>query len=97
MGGLKGRWSEDRRKDDHKLADDAMLVDALIDAGNGEQSIGQAQVSALTGLNTGLRLEYIADCQSGVNRRSKILADAGLPQRLKLPHMASNRKVGAFA
>jgi benzoyl-CoA 2,3-dioxygenase component B len=95
--GLKGRWSEDRRKDDHKLGDDGMLVDALVAAGTGEQSIGQVEVSALTGLNTDLRREYIADCQSGVNRWNKILADAGLPQRLKLPHIAFNRKVGAFA
>ena len=27
--GLKGRWLEDRRRDDHKLTDDSMLVDAL--------------------------------------------------------------------
>ena len=27
--GLKGRWLEDRRKDDHKLASDAIMVDAL--------------------------------------------------------------------
>ena len=27
--GLKGRWLEDRRKDDHKLTDDAIMVDAL--------------------------------------------------------------------
>jgi benzoyl-CoA 2,3-dioxygenase component B len=95
--GLKGRWSEDRRRDDHKLTDDAYLVDALVEAGNGEQGIGQAEVSALTGLNTDLRREYIADCQSGVNRWNKILAEAGLSQRLKLPHIAFNRKVGAFA
>ena len=95
--GLKGRWSEDRRKDDHKLADDAMLVDALLDAGTSEQSIGQTEVSALVGLNSDLRREYITDCQSGVNRWNKILAEAGLPQRLKLPHIAFNRKVGAFA
>ncbi len=54
-------------------------------------------MAALVGLNTDLRREYIADCQSGVNRWNKILAAAGLPQRLKLPHVAFNRKVGAFA
>jgi benzoyl-CoA 2,3-dioxygenase component B len=90
--GLKGRWMEDRRKDDHKLADDAMLVDALVD---GEP--GQTEVAALTGLNTDLRREYISDCQGGVNRWNRILEGAGLPQRLKLPHIAFNRKVGAFA
>jgi benzoyl-CoA 2,3-dioxygenase component B len=52
---------------------------------------------ALTGLNTDLRREYIADCSGGVKRWNRILADAGLTQRLYLPHQAFNRKVGAFA
>jgi benzoyl-CoA 2,3-dioxygenase component B len=95
--GLKGRWMEDRRRDDHRLTDDGMLVDALVDAGSGEQSIAQTEVGALTGLNTDLRREYIADCRGGVNRWNKILSEAGVPQRLKLPHIAFNRKVGAFA
>jgi benzoyl-CoA 2,3-dioxygenase component B len=96
--GLKGRWLEDRRRDDHKLASDSVLVDALtVDARTGEQSIGQAEVSALAGLNADLRREYIDDCRGGVNRWNKILAKAGLPQRLRLPHAAFNRHVGAFA
>jgi benzoyl-CoA 2,3-epoxidase subunit B len=95
--GLKGRWMEDRRKDDHKLTSDAIMVDALLDAGTAAQSIGLTEVAAVTGLNTDLRREYISDCQSGVNRWNKILAEAGLPHRLKLPHIAFNRKVGAFA
>src|SRR6202008_3142131 len=44
--GLKGRWLEERRKDDHKLTDDAIMVDALVEAGGGEQSISQVEVSA---------------------------------------------------
>ncbi|HWG12134.1 MAG TPA: benzoyl-CoA 2,3-epoxidase subunit BoxB, partial [Streptosporangiaceae bacterium] len=48
-------------------------------------------------LNSDLRREYIADCQGGVKRWNKILAEAGLPQRLYLPSAAFNRKVGAFA
>jgi benzoyl-CoA 2,3-dioxygenase component B len=90
--GLKGRWMEDRRKDDHRLTDDAIMVDALQDG-----AIGRAEVAALVGLNTDLRREYIADCSSGVKRWNKILEDAGLSWRLKLPHVAFNRKVGAFA
>jgi benzoyl-CoA 2,3-dioxygenase component B len=91
--GLKGRWSEERRKDDHRLTSEAIMVDAITDEGE----IGQVEVSALVGLNTDLRSEYISDCQSGVNRWNKILDDADLPQRLKLPSVAFNRKVGAFA
>jgi benzoyl-CoA 2,3-dioxygenase component B len=74
--GLKGRWMEERRKDDHKLTDDAIMVDALKDG-----QLAQNEVAALTGLN----------------RWNKILAEAGLPHRLYLPHVAFNRKVGAFA
>jgi benzoyl-CoA 2,3-epoxidase subunit B len=95
--GLKGRWLEGRRKDDHRLTDDSIYVDAMVDAGNGGQSIGRTEVAALTGLNTDLRREYIADCQTGVSRWNKILESAGLPQRLSLPHTAFNRRVGAFA
>jgi benzoyl-CoA 2,3-dioxygenase component B len=90
--GLKGRWSEERRTDDHLLTNDAVLVDAVIDG-----EIGQTEVVALVGLNTDLRREYIGDCQNGVNRWNKILESAGLPQRLRLPHAAFNRRVGAFS
>jgi len=90
--GLKGRWMEERRKDDHRLTDDSIMVDALADG-----RIAQAEVGALTGLNTDLRREYIADCEGGVKRWNRILESAGLPQRLHLPHVAFNRQVGAFA
>ena len=90
--GLKGRWQEERRDDDHRLTDASIMVDALDDG-----AIGQLEVSALIGLNTDLRHEYVADCQNGVDRWNRILADAGLPQRLRLPSVAFNRKVGAFA
>jgi benzoyl-CoA 2,3-dioxygenase component B len=91
--GVKGRWMEDRRKDDHQLTNDSISVEALTDDGE----IGQTEVAALVGLNTDLRREYIADCQSGVNRWNRILDDAGLSQRLALPSVGFNRKVGAFA
>jgi len=67
-------------------------VDALADG-----QIAQTEVAALVGLNTDLRREYIADCAGGVKRWNRILEQAGLPQRLYLPHIAFNRKVGAFA
>ena len=90
--GLKGRWLEGRRKDDHQLTSDSIMVDALVDG-----QPGHSEVSALVGLNTDLRREYIHDCQGGVSRWNKILAEAGLPHRLRLPHVAFNRQVGTFA
>jgi benzoyl-CoA 2,3-dioxygenase component B len=95
--GLKGRWLEDRRADDHVLTDGSFMVDALLDDGAGRKAIGQVEVPALTGLNTDLRREYVADCAGGVKRWNRILESAGLPHRLSLPHIAFNRKVGAFA
>jgi benzoyl-CoA 2,3-dioxygenase component B len=91
--GVKGRWSEERRRDDHRLTNDSIMVDSLTDDGQ----IGQAEVSALVGLNADLRREYIADCENGITRWNRILAGAGLDRRLRLPHVAFNRKVGAFA
>jgi benzoyl-CoA 2,3-dioxygenase component B len=90
--GLKGRWSEERRRDDHVLADDGAFVDAFVDG-----EISTVEVPALIALNSDLRTQYIADCQNGLNRWNKILADAGLPQRLALPHPGFNRRVGAFS
>ena len=90
--GIKGRWMEDRRKDDHQLTDDSIMVDVL-----DEGRISQTEVSALIGLNTDLRREYIADCQGGVKRWNRILEKADLDARLSLPSIAFNRKVGAFA
>ena len=90
--GLKGRWSEERRRDDHTLTEDSIMVDSINDG-----EIGQAEVAALVGLNTDLRREYISDCQNGVNRWNRLLEDAGLATRLRLPHVAFNRKVGAFS
>jgi benzoyl-CoA 2,3-dioxygenase component B len=90
--GLKGRWNEERRDDDHRLLDRGAFVDAV--GADGELS--QVEVDALTALNTDLRTAYIADCESGVKRWNRILADAGLPHRLALPHRAFNRHVGVF-
>jgi benzoyl-CoA 2,3-dioxygenase component B len=90
--GLKGRWSEERRTDDHRLTTTLASVDAVVGG-----QIGQVEVPALVALNSDLRREYIADCQNGVDRWNRILAAAAVDNKLRLPHVAFNRKVGAFA
>jgi benzoyl-CoA 2,3-dioxygenase component B len=90
--GLKGRWNEERRRDDHVLRDDAVLVESIVDG-----QVGAIEVPALNALNHDLRNQYIVDCQTGIVRWNRILDEAGLPQRLYLPHIGFNRKVGAFA
>jgi benzoyl-CoA 2,3-dioxygenase component B len=90
--GLKGRWQEDRRKDDHKLTDHGVHVETMVDG-----ALGQEEVPALLALNHDLRGQYIADCSSGVNRWNRILDENGISFRLRLPHPGFNRRVGVFA
>lgn len=91
-GGLKGRWQETRRRDDHTLTEATYKIRTIRDGGHAE-----VEVPALTALNLDLRDEYVADCENGVRRWNQALEDAGLSQRLSLPHEGFNRKVGAYA
>ncbi|MST32546.1 benzoyl-CoA 2,3-epoxidase subunit BoxB [Acidimicrobiaceae bacterium USS-CC1] len=91
--GLKGRWGEEGRDDDHRLTDATIEVDALGEDG----TVGRVEAPALVGLNTDLRRQYIADCEKGVARWNRVLEQAGVTGRLRLPSVAFNRRVGAFA
>jgi benzoyl-CoA 2,3-epoxidase subunit B len=94
--GLKGRWQEERRGDDHVLTDAVTEVEQL----DGDRIV-TVGLPALTALNHDLRTQYIADCETGITRWNRILArygvtgTAGAP--LRLPHVGFNRKVGLFA
>jgi benzoyl-CoA 2,3-dioxygenase component B len=90
--GLKGRWMETRRKDDHLLHDLTMDVPGIEDG-----ALTTRTVPLLTALNLDLRNEYTADCVNGVRRWNQALEDAGLEERLYLPHDGFNRRVGAFS
>ncbi|MBA2323828.1 MAG: benzoyl-CoA 2,3-epoxidase subunit BoxB [Pseudonocardiales bacterium] len=90
--GLKGRWQEERRKDDHVLTEDVAHLDVVCDG-----VLATDEVSALLALNHDLRGEYINDCQSGLKRWNRILERAGISARLTLPHVGFNREVGLFA
>ncbi|WP_037318163.1 benzoyl-CoA 2,3-epoxidase subunit BoxB [Amycolatopsis orientalis] len=88
--GLKGRWQEARRKDDHRLTDDAGSLSRPRADGTWETE----EHPAILLLNLDLRDEYRADCQTGVNRWNKILDEAGIDFRFVLPHPGFNREVG---
>ncbi|MDQ0378827.1 benzoyl-CoA 2,3-epoxidase subunit BoxB [Amycolatopsis thermophila] len=88
--GLKGRWMETRRKDDHQLTDDA----ATLEKPQPDGTWTTEEMQKILLLNLDLRGEYIADCESGVKRWNKILGDAGIDFRFRLPHPGFNRKVG---
>jgi benzoyl-CoA 2,3-dioxygenase component B len=87
--GLKGRFQEERRDDDHLLHEHTRVVPH---ASEGE--ISTREVTQLAALNETLREDYIADCQKGVDRWNRALADVG--GELRLPHVGFNRWVGTF-
>jgi benzoyl-CoA 2,3-dioxygenase component B len=62
---------------------------------NGE--FREKEVPVLSALNLDLRDEYVADCANGVRRWNQELEDAGLDDRLVLPHEGFNRRVGVYA
>ncbi len=90
--GLKGRWMETRRHDDHVLSGLMTGIPVIRDG-----AIGSSEVPLLTALNLDLRNEYVQDCARGLRKWNAELEQAGLEQRLTLPHEGFSRRVGAFA
>jgi benzoyl-CoA 2,3-dioxygenase component B len=87
--GLKGRFQEERRDDDHRLQDSTREVPTVSDG-----TITTRDAPALAALNETLRDDYLADCQKGVDRWNRTLAEVGMT--LELPHVGFNRAVGVF-
>ena len=90
--GLKGRFEEGKRSDDHVLKGQTYKV---LEVQNGQ--LVEKDVPMLNALNEVLRDDFIKDSVAGVGRWNKVLEKAGLPQRLVVPHKAFNRKIGALA
>ena len=70
--GLKGRFQEERRDDDHRLHDATRSVPAIVDG-----AVGAREVPALSALNETLRDDYVADCAKGVDRWNRMLDEVG--------------------
>ncbi len=90
--GLKGRFHERDRDDDHRLTEASYSLESV-----GAGGIGPIEVPALQALNVMLQDDFIDDCRKGVDRWNRILAKAGVDVQLRLPHRGFNRAVGAFA
>jgi benzoyl-CoA 2,3-dioxygenase component B len=90
--GLKGRFDEGKKTDDHRLAEATYPV-TQIDGGG----IVTREEAALPALNERLRDDYIADCQRGVDRWNQIIKKLGIDAELRLPHRGFHRAIGTFA
>jgi benzoyl-CoA 2,3-dioxygenase component B len=90
--GLKGRFEEGKRGDDHVLKDQTYKV---LEVQNGQ--LVEKDVPMLNALNEVLRDDFIKDSVAGVGRWNKVIEKAGIPVRLQVPHKAFHRNIGALA
>jgi benzoyl-CoA 2,3-dioxygenase component B len=90
--GLKGRFEETKKRDDHRLKDDSYPVSGL----DGDRAIVSEQ-PALTSLNERLRDDFVADCQRGLDRWNRVIREHGIEAKLTLPHRGFHRAIGNFA
>ncbi len=90
--GLKGRFEEGKRGDDHRLREAHYGILEAVDG-----RLVQRDVPMLNALNEVLRDDYIKDSVSGIGRWNKVMEKAGVPFRLTVPHKAFNRKIGTLA
>ena len=90
--GLKGRYEEGKRTDDHRLTNQTYKV---LEVKNG--SLQEKEVPMLNALNEVLRDDFITDSVAGVDRWNKVISKAGIDFKLVVPHKAFNRKIGALA
>jgi benzoyl-CoA 2,3-dioxygenase component B len=90
--GLKGRFDETKKTDDHRLKDATYAVTEL----DGDRIV-EREEPALISLNERLRDDYIADCARGVARWNEIIRRHGVDFELRLPHRAFHRSIGIFS
>ena len=90
--GLKGRYEESKRTDDHQLKNDTYRV---LTVNNGK--LNEVEVPMLNALNEVLRDDFIRDSVAGIGRWNKVIEKSGIPLRLQVPHKAFNRQIGTLA
>ncbi|MDP9084874.1 MAG: benzoyl-CoA 2,3-epoxidase subunit BoxB [Pseudomonadota bacterium] len=90
--GLKGRYEEGKRPDDHILKGQTYRVLEV----QGDRLV-EKDAPLLNALNEVLRDDYIKDSVAGIQRWNRVIEKAGIRQRLTVPHKAFHRQIGALA
>jgi benzoyl-CoA 2,3-dioxygenase component B len=89
--GLKGRYREESYQDHLALHDTYRM--AMVKDGR----VTEEDVPLRNAMNEVLRDAYVEDCQRGVDRWNKRLAEAGVSTRLALPSKRFYRHIGIYA
>jgi len=90
--GLKGRFEETKRTDDHVLQRATYPILAVADG-----RFVMRDAPMLNALNEVLRDDFIKDSVQGIARWNKVIEKQGLAFRLQPPHKAFNRRIGTLA
>jgi benzoyl-CoA 2,3-dioxygenase component B len=90
--GLKGRYKEQEQYEDH-IAENQTFSMTVVENGK----LDTRDVALRNALNEVLRGEYVKDCEKGLARWNRTLAEQGINERLFLPHTRFHRHVGEYA
>ena len=90
--GLKGRYEEGKRADDHVLKSQTYKV---LEVQGGQ--LVEKEAPMLNALNEVLRDDFIKDSVAGVGRWNRVMEKAGIAFRLLVPHKAFHRNIGSLA
>ncbi len=89
--GLKGRYEEGKRTDDHVLKSHSYKILAV----EGGELV-EKEVPMLNALNEVLRDDYITDSKGGIDRWNRVIEKAGIAFKLQAPHKAFHRNIGTL-
>jgi benzoyl-CoA 2,3-dioxygenase component B len=90
--GLKGRFEETKRSDDHVLKGASYPIIDVVDG-----RLGEREAPMLNALNEVLRDDFIKDSLQGIGRWNKVIEKHAVAFRLQAPHKAFNRRIGTLA
>jgi len=90
--GLKGRYKEQEQYEDHVIADQHFAMTVVADG-----KLGEREVALRNALNQVLRGEYVKDCEKGLARWNRTLAEEGISERIYLPNTRFHRHLGEYA
>src|SRR5687768_5608932 len=90
--GLKGRYQEQRKYEDHVAAYDMYSLLAVEDG-----QLKPREVPLRNAVNEVLRQEYVKDSERALARWNKYLGEEGVSEQLYLPSTRFHRHVGEYA
>lgn len=90
--GLKGRYEEQKKYDDHIAAEGSFSLEVFED-----DQFRTREVPLRNALNEVLRGEYSRDCERALERWNRILEEEGIAERLYLPSRRFHRHIGEYA